>query len=311
MNLPDASPSFIRLQRGLYTEDTEQLLDDIHPAYPQTGHLLHASQELRATDIYLRLKPERYTTRSVGLAALTTRLNSAGLRVWAVDGSLDYIDKPPILDDFIAGLTHLGDFNAHASPSARFHGFQAAFGLLENLDGFHPSIPESRQTEDQYTERMIVLHKYINALTRVSNLIRSFGMEFSAAVPWWLHEYAGEPMTMLWADGRKGPMEIVMPIVDEYVVMTGVANGGEVVARTMEQARYSEEMARAGGEKVRVLGSVDLMRESEDGRGCKASLLSVAGRLERIESALRICPAFCGTVLRGWNQMIPGEPAGV
>ncbi|KAK1042157.1 hypothetical protein LTR74_018553 [Friedmanniomyces endolithicus] len=108
----------------------------------------------------------------------------------------------------------LGDFNERKPPKARFYGFQAKIEPQDTPDlktGFNNGIPGSKLNPKQATQRAIVLHKWINNLTRVGNLVDSYGLQYGAAMPFWLHDHEGQPICLLGrrVDMRHGPRHAV------------------------------------------------------------------------------------------------------
>ncbi|KAK3674919.1 hypothetical protein LTR78_005263 [Recurvomyces mirabilis] len=302
----------MRLLRGMWIWNTAELVQDPK----QIDDLTRTAASLKLTDAYLYMAPKWYNDKSDDVAKLNTHLNATGVRVWALDGDPSYIDDLPAVDDFIAGLTSLSDFNERVHPSARFHGFQADVEPQDqplHNTGFHNGIAESKLEPHQQIERSILWHKLICLLTRASNLMHSYGLEFSAAMPFWLHDYEGEPITVYWSGGYTCVMDLVMPLMDEYVVMSYNTDPANATKRIVTQAAHATKQAVEGSKMPRILGSV----ETAKGVGRNISYGDTVGKQSRtavlrdvrvIEEELAEYPAFAGMAIHhwaAWRELLP------
>jgi hypothetical protein len=173
------------------------------------------------------------------------------------------------------------------------------------MRGFHNGIAGSMLNAAQSTERSIVMHKWINILTRTGNLIHSFGLEYGVAMPFWLHDYEGQPITVYWSGGDTGVMDLIMPMVDEYVVMSYNTDPANAASRVLEQAKYATRQVSDGRKMPRVMGSVETARGvgrnvSYGDTPGKASKQIVLEDILAIEQPLRQHAAFGGMAIHHW-----------
>ncbi|KAK5126683.1 hypothetical protein LTR85_009617 [Meristemomyces frigidus] len=310
--VPHRSAGNMRLLKGMWIWNTAQLIVD----NTQIDRFLSAAASINLTDVYLYVAPQWYNEKGPDIASFNARVNASGIRVWALDGEVDYIDDMTAEEKFMDGLRGLARFNSCVQPGARFHGFQADIEPQDNAghEGyFHNGIPESKLTEEQHTQRDILMHKWLNVMTRASALLRSYELPFGAAMPFWLHDYEGEPVTVPWGssysdDGspaRTCIQDLIMPLLDEYVIMSYNTDPANAASRVLQQARYASAKALEGCKMPRVLGSL----ETERGAGRNVSYGDTPGKefktavlndIGTIEEMLQKYPAFHGMAIHHW-----------
>ena len=307
--VPKGEGENMRFLRGMWIWNTLDLLSS--PS--QTDQLVIAAHQINITDVYLYVAPKMYSQYAQGLADLNSKVQASGVRVWALDGDRAYFESDDGQEVFMDGLRNLISFNDQQTDlCARFHGFQADIEPQDTSGDhklpFNNGIPESQLSSEQRITRDIVLHKWVNVHTRAANFLHSYDMAFGAAMPFWLHDYEGEPITLPWPNGpklRRCVMDLIMPLVDEYVAMSYNTDPANAAGRAAEQARYASSLIQTGGHIPRVLGSL----ETAKGVGAnisygdtpgKESKLAVLVDLEKIEGILEKYPAFSGMAIHHW-----------
>jgi len=302
-----------RFVRGMWIRNTARLLHDSR----QVDAFIHAAKAIHLTDAYLHVSPEWFATMGAAIAAFNTQADASGIRVWALDGGPAYIRNLASDEALMAGLRKFIEYNDRVAPSARFYGFQADIEPRRAPAGqgnFHSGIAESDLTALQQTERDIRMHIWINCLTRASNFLHSYGLPFGAVIPFWLHVYEGEPVTGSWTTGRRPTgkpgrtcmMDMIMPLLDVYVVKSSRTEPAETIRQIMTQVRYACELTTEGRASPIVLGSVetahgvgaDLSYRDTDGKDDKTIVLE---DLDRVESVMAKYPAFGGMVIHDWS----------
>merc|ERR1712070_1170911 len=120
---------------------------------------------------------------------------------------------------------------------------------------FQNEIPQSQLSPDQRAQRDMILHKWLNVLTRASAFCRSIDLPFAAAIPWWLHDLAGEPVTVPWGapQTRTCIADIIAPLLDDYVVMTDSVDHSVMAHRVLRQLRSFSNKMISGQSVPRVL----------------------------------------------------------
>jgi hypothetical protein len=308
-----------QLKRGLLVRNTAQLLVDAD----QVQHLVRSIEAIKITDVYLYVAPNWCSQRGPEIAILNAIFYTAGVRVWATAGNVHCIDDFEAEDVFIQSLLALGNYNEGCEPEGRFYGFQADIqpqDTPDHADQLQNGTPNAKLTVIQRTQRDILMHKWLNVLTRASNLVRSYGMPFSNVVPWWLHDLEGEEITVPWVsvnEDRSTPrtciMNLIMPLCDEYAIITSATDPGETIKHMMHQLRYACDEARGGHPMPRVVGIVS----AEKCAGPGASYAETSGKAKKevvisdmclVERTLEKYPLFGGMAIRdwvGWNLLPP------
>ncbi|KAK6390798.1 hypothetical protein LTR65_005402 [Meristemomyces frigidus] len=295
--------------KGMWIWNTAQLIVDD----AQIDRFISSASSINLSDVYLYVAPQWYDEKGPDIANFNTRMNASGLRVWALDGDVNYIDDPTAQETFMDGLQGLVDFNNRVDFDARFHGFQADIEP-QDIPGhegyFHNDIPESQLTAEEHTQRDTHMQNWLDVLTRASTFLRSYELSFGAAMVFWLHDYDGEPVTVP-SQSSNGSitqpciMDLIMPLVDEYVVMSYNTDPANAASRVSQQASFASAQAQQGAKMVRVLGAV----ETEQGVGGTVSYGDAPGKDSRgavledmgtIENMLQQYPAFSGMSIHHW-----------
>jgi len=302
-----------RLVRGMWIWKSDALLEDDG----QMDNFVRIAKDVNVTDVYLHVAPKTYEPKGDNIASFNTKLQSAGIRVWALDGDPLYISNQTAHEAFMVGLRDLINYNERVAPPARFHGLQAHIEPHDtpaDQGKFHEGIAASELTEMQRTERDIRMHMWINCLTRASAFLHSYDLPFGAVMPYWLHIYEGEPITMPWSTGkqlmgqagRTCMMDMVMPLVDQYVIRCCDTVPAEVVRRMMTQIRYASDSMLEGQKMPVVLGSLEAA-EGGDTTETRTQK-TVLEDLDRIEKVMAKYPAFGGMVIyrdADWEKLPP------
>lgn len=108
------------MQLGFWLWTSGALLGD----QGQIDLLVSEARDINATDIYVYVAPQWYTSQAVEVANLNTAIQSSGMRAWALDGDADYIDVDAAVTTFEQSLQDLATFNDQVAPGARFYGYQ-------------------------------------------------------------------------------------------------------------------------------------------------------------------------------------------
>lgn len=251
-------PRQTQLSRGIWIWATREVVN----SSSQIAELIAAAKAIGVTDVYLHVPPECWLELRDALIAFNTQAHHNKLRVWALDGDQAYTSHPTAEERFLDGLRALVELNATTPRAAHFHGFQALVELEDTTPrtpSFHNGLAMSQLDQEQTTQRDMVLHKWLNVHTRASAFLRSYDLPFSAALPHWLIDYEGEPVTTNWVNASTPSccvMDLIMPLVDEYIVLSAKADPARIAARTLGAVRYSSALLLKGQEMPRVLASL-------------------------------------------------------
>ncbi|EMC96346.1 hypothetical protein BAUCODRAFT_156531 [Baudoinia panamericana UAMH 10762] len=296
----------MQIQRGMWVWNTAQLLTNTS----QIDSLVATAGNISITDLYLYVAPTWWDDKGSDIAGFNSRLNAAGVRMWALDGDAAYIDDATAQGNYLSGLHDLVQFNQQVDADARFFGFQADIEPQDTAAHetyFYNGIVESDLTPNQTNSRDTLLLQWLDIFNQSSTLLRGNGLQFGAALPFWLDNYDGEPLTVPTTDGnRTGIMDLIMPVVDEYVIMSYNTHPESVVSFVQAQAAYASEHSQQGERMPRVLGGV----ETEQGVGAGVSYGDTPGKQSRtvvlsdiaeIEANLTVFPSFGGMAIHHWS----------
>lgn len=172
---------------------------------------------------------------------------------------------------------------------------------------FFNGVAESDLNADQLLSRDTLLSKWVDRLSYASQSVRSHGMELGAALPFWLDNYDDEPLTVpsSTSGGRTRVMELLMPILDEYVLMSYNTNPATAASFVAQQAMYATQQVNAGQAMPRVLGGVEVGQGIGSGVSYadttgKASKAIVLADIGTIENDLSSYPSFSGVAIDHW-----------
>lgn len=268
------------------------------------SRLLRTTKKFGTSDIYVGLPHTVFKEQNPELALFLSKLHAACLRVWATGGEVRCVDNFTEQDHFMDSLRDLATFNENSPPEARFHGYMVNIQPQDvpgDPGSFHNEIPQSQLSHDQHTQRDIILHQWLNLLTRTSAFCRSIDLPFAAAMPWWLHDLAGEPVTVPWgaSQTRTCIADIIAPLLEDYVVMTASDDHSVMAHRVLRQLRSTSNKMISGQSIPRVLAcsgeSDSISREtSSQGNGVDEP---ASETVEHLEKTFVPYPVFGGTII--------------
>ncbi|KAI7159609.1 hypothetical protein KC349_g4007 [Hortaea werneckii] len=268
------------------------------------SRLLRIAKHYGTSDIYVGLPRTVFKEQNSELALFISKLHAAHLRLWAMGGEVRCVDNFTEQDHFMDSLRDLATFNESSPPEARFHGYMVNI-QPQDVPGdpgcFHNEIPQFQLSDDQHTQRDIILHQWLNLLTRASAFGRSIDLPFAAAMPWWLHDLAGEPVTVPWgaSQTRTCIADIIAPLLDDYVVMTSSEDHSVMAHRILRQLRSTSNKMISGQSMPRMLacsGESDSISRgtSSQGNGVDEP---ASETVEHLEKTFVPYPVFGGTII--------------
>ncbi|KAI7095877.1 hypothetical protein KC339_g10736 [Hortaea werneckii] len=277
---------------------------DISGDSSSISRLLRIKKKYGTSDIYIGLPHTVFKEQNQELALFISKLHAARLCVWATGGEGRCVDNFPEQDHFMDSLKGLATFSDRSPPEARFHGYMVNI-QPQDVPGdpgcFQNEIPQSQLSHDQHAQRDIILHQWLNVLTRASAFCRSIDLPFAAAVPWWLHDLAGEPVTVPWgvSQTRTCIADIIAPLLDDYVVMTHSEDHSVMAHRILRQLRSTSNKMISGQSMPRVLacsGESDsiLRGTSSQSNGVDEP---ASETVEHLEKTFVPYPVFGGTII--------------
>lgn len=308
------------LTRGIWVWNTADILSSTS----QICDLVEGTQHIGISDIYLYMAPSFYSQYKAALQNLISKTTSAGMRVWGLDGDRGYLDDSAGPSDFYASIENLIAYNCSVTADERFFGLQAD---IEPQDvgpykTFHNDIPDSALSTEPFTgkwqdtqaqDREMLMRSWLHIHQAARDRLRSRGLCFGAAMPFWMHSYCNEEVRVSFPEdtnARQGVMKYMMPLVDEYVVMSYDTVPSYAAGRVAVQAAYASTLPAAL--RPRVFGSMEVGA----GVGTNVSYADTAGKnskavvmrdMEAMVHTLRQHSAFKGIAFHHWSswQVMP------
>jgi hypothetical protein len=308
------------LIRGIWVWNTADILSSA----TQVCDLVAGAQDIGISDIYLYMAPSFYDQYKAALQNLISKTTFAGMRVWGLDGDRGYLDDSAGPSNFYAGIDNLIAYNCSVVPDERFVGLQAD---IEPQDvgpykTFHNDVADSALSSEPFTgrwqdtqaqDREMLMRSWLTIHQAARDRLHSRGLYFGAAMPFWIHSYCSEEVKVSFPQStnkRQGVMEYMMPLVDEYVVMSYNTFPSYAAGRVTVQAAYASTLPAAS--RPRVFGSMEVSA----GVGTNVSYADTAGKnskavvmrdMEAMVHMLRQHSAFKGIVFHHWSswQVMP------
>lgn len=308
------------LTRGIWVWNTTTILSSAS----QICDLIAGTQRIGISDIYLYMAPSFYSQYKVALQNLISNATSAGMRVWGLDGDRTYLDDSTGPSNFYAGIENLIGYNCSVRDDERFFGFQADIEPQDHgtHTSFHNEVADSalsnepgsgRWQETQAQDREMLMRSWITIHQTARGMLHAQGLRFGAAMPFWTESYCDEEVRVSFpgsTDKRQGVMKYMMPLLDEYVVMSYNTSPSNAASRVASQAAYASTLPAAS--RPRVYGSMEV----SVGVGANISYGDTAGKnsktvvmqdMEIMNEMLRQHSAFKGIAFHHWAswQVMP------
>lgn len=316
--LPDTMAN--ELTRGIWVWNTTTILSSAS----QICDLVAGTRNIGISDIYLYMVPSFYVRHKVALQDLISSATSTGMRVWGLDGDRGYLDDSTGPSNFYAGTNNLIAYNRSVAAKERFFGLQA--DIEPQDDGthmsFHNGVADSALSTrpgsgtwqaTQAQDREMLMRSWVTIHQTARDMLHAQGLHFGAAMPFWVHCYGGEEVRLRFpasTDKRQGVMKYMMPLLDEYVVMSYNTSPSNAASRVAVQAAYASTLPTAS--RPRVYGSMEV----STGVGANVSYGDTAGKNSKtvvmqdmavMNETLRQHSAFRGIAFHHWAswQVMP------
>lgn len=291
--------------RAMWVWDTDTLM----ASESDREAFLDAAGRLRLTEAFLYLRADDYTARDRRLAALLAALARLDVRAWGMEGWRGYfsdVDGPVGL--YAAADAMIAYNGRHRRGFAGFHSDlepQDGQGVGDNR--FTNGVAESQLSPMQLSARDGLLAEWLGIHAALRAKTAAAGLDYGAALPDWVDNYEGEPVTVGWQGGRHSLLRRLLGVVPQYVVMSYNTNPTKVVERVRGELRAAD----AGGVPRIVFGL-----ETHAGAGVNVSYADTPGKrhrarvmadIEKIATAITDHPSYLGWAIHDWQgwQTLP------
>ncbi|TKA23029.1 hypothetical protein B0A50_07247 [Salinomyces thailandicus] len=306
---------FSEVTGGMWIWNTSGLLANS----TEISELIEAAHAAQISDLYLYMAPSFYTSKTSQIQSFIQSATAAGLRVWALDGDRAYFDDAAGPANFYDGIDHLIAYNDAVDADARFFGFQADNEPQDagTYTSFHNGVVDSALSNEtgsgtwqstQAQDREMLMRSWLTIHQIAQQKLQANGLSFGAAMPFWTESYEGTQIRVNFPDSgssRRGVMEFMMALLDEYVVMSYNTDPANAASRVAAQAKYASTLP-AGQGRPRVLAAMEVtpgvgVRISygdTEGKNSKGVVLQdregILGELSQYE-------AFGGLAIHQWS----------
>ncbi|RMY97022.1 hypothetical protein D0860_08686 [Hortaea werneckii] len=304
----------VHFDGGMWIWQSTELL----AAANEMADLLAASAAARIMDLYLYNPPGSYSDRRGQLQLFIANATAADIRVWALDGARGYLDDAAGPEKFLQGIADLIDHSQAVSPNERFVGLQADIEPQDHdaYTTFHNGIPDEALStapgpgtwqSTQALDREMLMRNWLTIHQTASDLLHGQNLQFSAAMPFWTENYNGSPVQVnspTDTDPRQSVMRYMMPLLDEYIVMSYNTDPANAANRVEAQASYASTLPV--GKRPRVYAAMEVSPNigetvSYGDTAGKDSKSVVLRDRTRIEEILGRHGAFAGVAIHYWT----------
>ncbi|RMY36054.1 hypothetical protein D0866_04194 [Hortaea werneckii] len=269
----------------------------------EIADLMTASAAAQITDLYLYTPPGSYSDRKRDLQPFIANATAADIRVWALGG-----DR---IEDLI-------DYNQAVSANERFVGLQADIEPQDQgaYTTFHNGIPDDGLStapgsgvwqSTEALDREMLMRNWLTIHQSASDLLHRQDLQLSAAMPFWTETYNGSPVQVNFpssADTRQSVMKFMMPLLDEYIVMSYNTDPANAANRVGAQATYASTLP--AGKRPLVYAAMEVSPNvgetvsygDTSGKNSKSVVLRDKARIEEILGGQE---AFAGVAIHHWS----------
>jgi hypothetical protein len=255
-----------KFTHGIWVWNTTTILS----SEKETCDLLAGTQQIGISDIYLYMAPSFYSQYTPALRNLISGAASAGTRVWGLDGDRAYLDDSTGPKEFYTGIKNLIAYNCYVATNERFFGFQADNEPQDDgtHTSFHNEIADNALStksgsgtwqSTQAQDREMLMRSWLSVHHTARDMLHAQGLRFGAAMPFWTESYCGGEVRVSYPEGtdkRQGVMKYMMPLLDEYVVMSYNTSPANAASRVAVQAAYASTLPAES--RPRVSGSMEV-----------------------------------------------------
>ncbi|RMY13525.1 hypothetical protein D0867_07426 [Hortaea werneckii] len=290
----------------------------------EIADLMTASAAAQITDLYLYTPPGSYSDRKRDLQPFIANATAADIRPKTELSYLLILLHLFDLDDaagptkFLQGIEDLIDYNQAVSANERFVGLQADIEPQDQgaYTTFHNGIPDDGLStapgsgvwqSTEALDREMLMRNWLTIHQSASDLLHRQDLQLSAAMPFWTETYNGSPVQVNFpssADTRQSVMKFMMPLLDEYIVMSYNTDPANAANRVGAQATYASTLP--AGKRPLVYAAMEVSPNvgetvsygDTSGKNSKSVVLRDKARIEEILGGQE---AFAGVAIHHWS----------
>lgn len=277
-------------------------------------------KRIKITDVFLYLTVSNYGKVDI-LRKFIAQLSANNIKAWGLDGARKYFRDVEGPAGLFASVNALTTYNAKVSPNERFYGFQTDnepdYYGTKFPDTFHNDIPTSKLSKTSggvykasaFADRQFILKDWLSTQKQTTTMLRQNGLRSGAALPSWLDDYYGEPLTTVFDGKSLTMMGHMFNYVDDYVIMSYQTDLNKVSQRVKTELTF--------GDRFTPLKQVFPSLETVKGRGgavtygdnaTKKFKSVVLKDIATMEGMFKGHPCFGGICIhdwQGWQALAP------
>jgi len=214
--------------------------------YPgaETAKFVTQAKAAEITDVFLFLRAADYMGSEAQLKILLDALSQAGIRSWGMEGWRGYFSDVAGPTALYAAADALVTFNKR--NMVKFVGFHSDMepqdGQSDGQDLFHNAIAQSALTPEQLADRDKLLTEWLTIHETLLAKMQAAGLQYGGAMPSWVDEYYGEPVTAIFKDIRQPLIQHLMPLVPQYVIMSYNTDPMNLINRIIGELQYASTL---------------------------------------------------------------------
>lgn len=258
------------------------------------------------TDVFLYLTKDQYTSQEAQLRKFVALCRKFNISVWGLEGYRGYFSDA----DGPAGLYAAADamiaYNKKVAANERIVGFHSD---MEPQDGqgvgpnaFVNGKKYSAMTATEKASRDKLMLDWVTIHEALSKKLRGAGLKFGAAFTSWMDDYEGEPVTVVHGGSRKNVINVMMPLVDDYLIMSYNVDPNNAANRVIGELKYADTLANP----PKVYAAVETHKGvgatiSYGDHATKATKAAVIKDIDVLYGTLGQYKSFGGVAIHDWE----------
>jgi hypothetical protein len=287
---------------GMWVWNTREVITDV----TKLTAFISSVQQAGLDDVYLYLRSGDYRAYEAELKGALAALSAAGIKAWGLEGYRGYFSDMYGPAGLYAAADSLVAYNTKVAPNQRFAGFMSDLEPQDGADAeapthFHNGIPDSKLTFQQAAEREALMRDWITMHDTLSDKMHAAGLKYGASMVSWVDDYYGEEVTATYNGVDKGVMKHIMPLIDDYVVMSYNTDPANAANRLKGELQFADTLTNgprvyAAVETHTGVGSTISYGDSPT----KDSKAAVLNDIKIIDEQLSVSKSFAGVSIHDW-----------
>ena len=277
---------------------------------------LNECKETSINNLILYTPPTLWQEPTQKLRAFIAKSSENGIRVWGMDGYRGYLEDTDGPSELYAAVDGLIAYNANVQENEKFVGFSTDVepadqaGNENLLQTFHNGVPQSKLDkeskgnwkESQYLDRQCLMQSWLGIHKELKDKLHQYNLLLSVALPTWLDDYCGEPITTFYNNCDICVVEHFFDLSDEIIFMSYNTNPHNVIHRLQGKLKLAPTNGLKIMAAMETIKGVDEYVSYADTPN-KNNRNALLHDLAVIEKELQQYPAFGGIAIHDYNGL--------